>query len=688
MSSKTLPDEATVAVNLRFRSRPLWFGLLPVGLTMDVIFSALQVGLGIRNQHGPRRLLHKGRQVMNEFTVGMVAGDLAEIKLYVASAMHGGGAKQHQKQVHQAALASTLLEQGFHLSWVTPTVDTLVDKTSIQRLNSVTSMAMGHSKIHAIKQLCQDNGIEIPAPIKPQSGKSFPAAPWNKKPRAIKIDPAEFTLVPHYFLNNDGTSAEQIACIRAQASGLCLMTLTQAMPWIQEGQTISSDELGILLVGATPTTQLPHQEVTFPCRNADGAAVLLQGHLIQLGSKHITCKKDQHPQADADVCQLMSVTLHKEDFDDDRWHQAVSGTAGFIRACLKEEKLDTALAAIWGRSLRNGRAAASPHQATSIQMHCTIEKSQVNALLKISGFCKLFFTPKLPNGQLSQAYQLIWVGSDMVRAVAQSAQVVGCLGLVKGKNGSYALRFEKAAYGAVWKTLNPGVDQPQSTDTHKMYQIQGLPFGCSATMIQEWAKVSGWPCLPFRAIGPQSWLVKAIAPPVSSDIMLFNGNPLLITPIQSKAAPTRQVLLGPKSKQVIVPPGTDPLQTFDPWKKNPASAVPIAPRPMDGPIEAKFKAQDDVIAKLQADLTQISAKQDQFADKVESRFVAAEDREKQHSAQMQQAFTKMQETWDKSLHQAMQHHAKSMDQQFRDLKALFSTSKRKNPAEEDDNMDS
>ena len=689
VSSKTLPDEATVSVELRFRSRPLWSGLLPVGLTMDVIFSALQVGLGIRNQHGPRRLLHKGRQIMNELTIGMVANGLTEIKLYVASAMHGGGAKQQQKQVHQAALASTLLEQGFQLSWVTPTVDILVDKTTIQRLNSVTSMAMGHTKIQAIKQLCQDNGIDIPAPLKPQSGKSFPAAPWNKKPKAIKIDPAEFTLVSHYFLNADGTTAEQINCIRAQASGLCLMTLTQAMPWIQEGQTISSDELGILLVGATPITQLPHQEVTFPCRNADGAAVLLQGHLIQLGSKHITCKKDQHPQADADACQLMSVTLHMEDFDDDRWQQAVTGTAGFIRASLKEEKLDTALAALWGRSLRNGRAAASPHQATSIQMHCTIEKSQVSALLKISGFCKLFFTPKLPTGQLSQAYQLIWVGSDMVRAVAQSAQVAGCLGLVKGKNGSFALRFEKSAYGAAWKTLNPGIDQPQSTDTHKMYKIQGLPFGCSATMIQEWAKVSGWPCLPFRALGPQSWLVKAVAPPTSCDIMLFNGNPLLITPIQPRTAPARQVLLGPKSKQVVVPPGTDPLQTFDPWKKTSIPAPSTAPRQIDGPTEAKFKAQDDVIAKLQADLTQVSAKQEQFATHVETRFQAAEEREKQHAAQMQQSFAKMQESWDRSLQQTMQHHAKSMDQQFRDLKALFATSKRKNPADdEDDKMDS
>ena len=383
----------------------------------------------------------------------------------------------------------------------------------------------------------------------------------------------------------------------------------------------------------------------------------------------------------------MSVTLHKSDFEPDQWQAALSGTPGFVRNRLKQERLDSAIAAIWGKSLRNGRAVASPHQATTIQMHCTIEKSQVPAVLRISGFSHLYFTPKLPNGQLCPTYQLIWVGNDMVRAIAQSAQVTGCLGLVKGKNGSLALRFEKSAYAAAWKTLNPGVDQPQSTETHKMFKLQGLPFGCSSAMLQEWTKTSGWSCIPFRALGPQSWLVKATQPPAATDIMLFNGNPLLVTPLEPKTTPVRQVVLGPKSKQLPVPPGTDPLQQHDPWKRYPMPA-PIAPMPrqQDGPTEAKFKAQDEVIAKLQSDISQVAATQQKHAAQVEQRFQEAEQREKIQAAQMQQSLTQMQEGWDQSLQKAMQHHSKSMDQQFRELKALFVQSKRKNPEEEDADM--
>ena len=289
LAHQILPAEKIVHVTFKFHARPLWSGLLPVGISVDILFSVLQIGLGVLNQHGPWRILCDGKQVMNEQTLAYIASERTEIRLHVVQPMHGGGAKQQQKQVHQSSLAATLLEHGFHLSWVTPTVDTLIDKTSIQKLNSITSMAMGAAKIQAIKQLCHDNGLDLPAPIKPQSGKSFPGAPWNKKPRTEMIDPAQFTLVPNYFFNEDGTVANQITSVRAQTSGLCLMTSQQAAPWLQEGRQISSDELGLLILGALPSTALPHQEVTFPCRwsccttSRTFDPAWIQSHFVQEG---------------------------------------------------------------------------------------------------------------------------------------------------------------------------------------------------------------------------------------------------------------------------------------------------------------------------------------------------------------------------------------------------------------------
>ena len=92
-------------------------------------------------------------------------------------------------------------------------------------------------------------------------------------------------------MNQDGTEVQQLDNITPQSSGICIRTPAQAKAWISEAQTMSSDELGMLILGTLPTsTTLPTQPVTFQFLNAAHQKVLLHGHLVQLGSKMITCK--------------------------------------------------------------------------------------------------------------------------------------------------------------------------------------------------------------------------------------------------------------------------------------------------------------------------------------------------------------------------------------------------------------
>ena len=681
-------DEILIPVTIKLHGRPLWTGNLPIALPLSIVFGALRVAMNAFWGTIGIRLLCHGKQIMPEFTLKDYLRDSDEsVNLRLGHVLTGGGAKDQQRRVHQSAIASVLLEQGHALQWVTPTVETILAKISHAKVNQITSMPMGAPKIAAIEGLCRESGVPLQAPVKPQSQKEQPGAPWNKQKRSRQHDlnPAEFTLLPGFFLNADDSKPMQIQSIRAQATGLCIMHASQAAAWLREGSPISSDELGLLVLGKMPDTTLPKTSITFPCSNGDGAMVLLHGHLVQLGGKAIKCKSDNQ-NIPSDTCQLLAVTMYKEDFDAQTWKDAVQNPAAMIRRILRDDQLDTSITAIWGRSLRQGRSPASPIQATSVQVHCTADKAKTAQLLKQSGFNKLFLTPKQASGKIGEDYLVIWIGNDSVKATSASAQVTACMGLIRGRNGALGLRFERSAYQDAWQTLCPGMDMPKHSPADQLYKIQNLPFGCSHKMIADWSQKVGWNNTPHKALGPTAWLVRSNSQPADT-IHLFNGNPVLITKIEQKAVDRTQVLVGPRSKA----PATDPLMAHDPWnhgqpQRAHGPATPPATRALDGPMESKFKAHDDQIARIQTELAALTKAQEQQSQKVEERFQAAELREQQNAQHVRDTLRKMQQANDKSLQQTMANHTKAMDQQFSELRKLFLQTKRKSPMEEDDDM--
>ena len=557
-------DETLTQVTIKFASRPLWQGPIPSKCPMSVIFAIVKLSLGVVWGNLAIRLIYKGKQIMPESNLSDY--DPEDLRFHVTHELRGGaGSKDQQRQIHQSAIAAILLEQGHHLEWVKTAVDKLMEKTPLQKLHKLTSTPMSGSKIAAINKACQEVGVQIPSSSKPQTQKAFPDAPWQKakKLRTDVINPAEFALVPDFFLNSDGTATNQVHQVRAQATGLCLMTPGEAAPWIREGTTLSSDELAIVVLGKVPETPLQQTKVTFPCKNADGALVLLQGTLLQLGNKHVKWRADDKP-VQPDHCQLIAVTLYKQDFSEAQWQDALQSTPSFIRKLLQVDQLHTAISAIWGRSLRAGRTPASPIQATTIQMHCTVEKTHLKALLRTSGFNSLFCTPKDQSGKLATEFQVIWMGSDHVKVTAASAKVAGCLGLVRGRNNALGLRFDQATYTEAWKQLCPDTEMPVRSDTDQNYKIQGLPFGCSQKMLTEWGQQQAWPCKPTRALGPQAWIVRCDSAPKPDHIYMFNGNPVLITHLMPKENDSRQVLLGPRSKTGTQDPWTKKVKTHGP----------------------------------------------------------------------------------------------------------------------------
>ena len=150
---------------------------------------------------------------------------------------------------------------------------------------------MGSEKLKAILQICKEADIVLPEVNKPSSRVAATSAPWANAKKAkraqVQLDPKDYLICPGFFLNEDGSQVTQLQELRPQASGIVLASSQQAQSWIREGQLISSDELGLLILGRIPETPFSFVEVTFPCKNTNDQMVLLTAKLIQLGSKHI-----------------------------------------------------------------------------------------------------------------------------------------------------------------------------------------------------------------------------------------------------------------------------------------------------------------------------------------------------------------------------------------------------------------
>lgn len=319
------------------------------------------------------------------------------------------------------------------------------------------------------------------------SQSDFPGAPWNKKKtkkEAIPVRASDFTITPGFFQHEDGTPALQLPQLRAQACGVCILDPAQAVDWLKGNNAISSDELGAFILGQLPCeTKLPVTPVTAPCLNSNGQSVLLSGRFVQFGSKVIQFCKGSQADVQPENCQMLSITMQREDWPDEDWNQAVAKPIVFIRNILAADQLDKALIAIWGKSLRQGRSPSSPHNASSLQVRCTVASAAVDTILRQSGFNKLYMTPKEPSGRLDLNFNIVWIPGTLAEVTATSARTRDCLGLIRGKQ-TFGLRFRAEKYDSAWEQVFPGTQPPVKPKGDLLFKISGLPFGCTSGVIE------------------------------------------------------------------------------------------------------------------------------------------------------------------------------------------------------------
>ncbi|CAL1140135.1 unnamed protein product [Cladocopium goreaui] len=586
--NQTLPQEGSKPVLIKWTTRPLFNAELSGDFTIAMIIKLLHHALTPANGSAQHRIVHQAKQIMPEAYLRdlEMQSRRQAVVLHVVLQMHGGG-----------------------------------------------------QKTTALRTLLTEVNLAMPELPKPQTKKLPQGLPWNQPKRRKgegDINPADFDILETFFQNEDGTPCPQVSAVRPQATGVCLLSSLQAEPWLSTSDKISSDELALLVIGKSPSTTVTGEDVVVPCRNLDGHMVLLHCHLYQLGTKLVTYQKGDPKQISADHCSLVAITLHKDDFQPEPWAEALHRTVPFIRQVLDQENLADCVLSIWGRSFRQGKSPCPPHQAATIQVHCSVPKDKLHKLLAKSGFNKLFCTPKNSAGRLDTGYQVIWLSCDSCQAAVSSAKVANPLGLVKGRK-TLGIRVTEADFAAAWQLLCPQQPQPIKQAGEHVYRVDGLPFGVTIPMMTQWRAKIGWTAQPIRALGPQSMLMR------------------------SDNAP---------------PEGTRPQAS---------QAAASTGRTVDGPTELRLQAQDQKLKTIEQQLEKLAINQETMIKQTDARFQAAELREKQHVQQVAHTMDALKIEVAKSLDVSFQKNTQMMDERMAELKHLLISQKR--PAPADDAMD-
>ena len=683
-----LPVDSPVFVRLTWFSRPLWAGHLSADCSIQLILNVLGMGMGTVLKIESFSLVHLGRRAAHYTVLSQLADPAKdELVLHVVPCLVGGGpSKQQQKSLAKNSIAAVLLEHGLELGWVKNTVEALQDQCGIPKLQQILIGPTHSQKLQDIKQACIDIGIRFPTPAVPtnQANTLGPAKNKRRKETATHINPADYKVDPGFFQSEDGSPA-QLSQLRANASGFCLVSANEATPWLRANQAISADELGVIVLGKLQVeTSLTNEPVTMPCTDHSGQAVLLSGTLIQLGGKTLTFAKGDPKQVDAVAGHLMSVTLFKDDWGPERWIEATANPLSFITKMLEQDNLKDCVQAMWGRSLRAGRAQATPAQATSVQIHCTVVDSKRDKILQASGLNSLFFTPKTRDGRVDESFKIVWIDGDLAQATGLTTQTPHCLGLVKGRT-SYGLRFPESKFVEAWSKIHPGQTPPLRSSGNLTFKIEGLPFGCTGDMLTKWGDKIKWTIVPFKALGPSAWLVKSDQQ-VPPGLLHFNTTPVLVRFLPPKDVDKTPMLVGPRPKHSGSIRDTPPQMVGDPWanytgpRLQPSTASPLPARTLEGPVASKLKEQDEKIATLQSDLKKLAIQSDKQFGAVETRMDAADKQQAAQFGKMEASMKAFTSNIDNALKSSVQQNASLMEQKMNELKALFQT---KRPREDD-----
>lgn len=255
-------------VKFKWMNKTLWEGPLADRASLEDIRPLLNLAFAWLQDSEACSFVHHGKNIWNYLVVDLVDGRTKGCVINIIRSFHGRGSKAQQKVQVKNSLAGTLLEEGVELQWITTHVDKVIDTLGVNKLIPISSQPAGLSRVKQIRDLFANAGFPIPP--KPKNAVQAPKTLQAKARKQMPAtpSPADVQLDCTFLLNEDDSHPKQIFEFRGHQTGIFLTTSSEAGPWLKEGQPLSADELGMVIMGDNQVvTALPKSSVLLPCKD-------------------------------------------------------------------------------------------------------------------------------------------------------------------------------------------------------------------------------------------------------------------------------------------------------------------------------------------------------------------------------------------------------------------------------------
>lgn len=476
-------------------------------------------------------------------------------------------------------------------------------------------------------------------------------------PSAENIDTSTLVLPAGIFVTITGQSVSQISltAMQKEASGIAFAHVSEIGHFLQDGKMISTEALGLLVVGKIPdqfSTALPMQSTRVPAiYKGTNEPVLLDCVSIQLGDQAIYRK----PNAAAPTFAVFPTCVFRVHVFRDLWEaeydwdslvskpvRSLVSTFGQFRLCrdvncagtcelyhpsIEEDGIESGLIDVWGFNWHKlDGVKVPPGKAEVWSVYVRVPESSFNTLHIASGHCGVFFEPRLPDGPgVDASYAVVWVPQHTLSDIQHRVKT-NDFALAACRLGSkYGIRCLAKNQEELHKSLN--LKKPFVGCTVKqIYRLEPLPAGTQRQSLADICKTIGWtakPLQPCKGSQGRAWEIGSEQVPPQQFIEAQHGW-VTITKLRDVAPPAKKNDLVATSKtmqhirdgtpaQATSSGSTDPwFNGADPWGNYQGVSTPKPPAPPSQRVQQKF---DDVEQRLQ---DSVKASVEQIASKFNS----------------------------------------------------------------------
>lgn len=490
---------------------------------------------------------------------------------------------------------------------------------------------------------------ELDAAIAQNKGKAV-GGKGKGKSKGKMLQPAVIDLDPHKLQVLEGTfksHSQPVSQILATqigpiSSGVVLMSVQEAEPYLRSGKQVSQEPLAIAVLrkpGMNLTTALPQTEVTIPCRcTLDQEPVLVDAFLVQIGAGLIEKTLGTSVvQIDSLEVVTLKIMVYRDELQGD-WQEfcqspirCLVSLLPMLKKCSHHpcdcsgwhnpEKLDIRdpILDVWRRQyLRSGCKPCPPEKADIFSVCVRIPQCILEPLLASSGNVGAYCEPRTADGkEILAEYTVIWTPKhtlqEMQHLMRTNPAVTGLARLGERRG----LRVHATQAKTIHQQVRPdSVFLPQGPKCQ--YTVGPMPYGVDRQAVGRILSKAGWECRPLQPTTPcpgrgAMWIVQATEEPCQAIIHTTHGEIVISKQRQETPGPTaRQVTVGAATTLALCGAQSlthvaeaDPWNKGDPWggyKPTGMQSHPTAPT--EGILQMEERIQTAVLAKMHTPMEQ------------------------------------------------------------------------------------